>query len=154
VLDDPATERVTGPLGRDLDLGESMSSGQFELLSSANTYLEGGRFRLDDMFAFWEAGIGGAVQGGGFDFVRAVGEMTWALRDCPGVDQLITYEAELNRFLPRYPQVILCMYDLEQFSDGTLLLDLLRTHPFVLLGGQLLENPWYTGPDEFLSDRP
>ena len=154
VLDDPATERVTGPLAAELDLPVCFSSGQFELLSSETTYLGGGEFSLAEMFAFWDRGIGGAVTAGGFDFVRAVGEMTWALRDCPGVEHLLTYEAELNRFLPRYPQVILCMYDLERFSDGTLLLDLLRTHPFVLLGGQLLENPWYTGPDEFLSGRP
>lgn len=154
VLDDPCTERVTVPLGAVLDLPGSMSSGQFELLSSETTYLEGGYFSLDEMFAFWDRGIGGAVMADGFDFVRAVGEMTWALRDCPGVEELLTYEARLNRVLPRYPQVILCMYDLEQFSDGTLLLDLLRTHPFVLLGGQLLENPWYMAPDEFLSGRP
>jgi hypothetical protein len=153
VLDDDHPERVTGPLGAEFDVVASVSSGQFELLTSADTYLGGGRFTTDDMFAFWDRGIGGAVGAGGFGFVRAVGEMTWALRDYPGVEELLTYEAKLNRFLPRYPQVILCMYDLEQFSDGTLLLDLLRTHPFVLLGGQLLENPWYTEPDEFLSDR-
>lgn len=153
VLDDDQPERVTGPLGAEFDVAASVSSGQFELLTSADTYLGGGYFSTDEMFDFWERGIGGAVRAGGFGFVRAAGEMTWALRDRPGVEELLSYEARLNRFLPRYPQVILCMYDLEQFSDGTLLLDLLRTHPFVLLGGQLLENPWYTEPDEFLSDR-
>jgi hypothetical protein len=154
VLDDPCTERVTGALEAELDLLSTMTSGQFELLESEATYLEGGCFSLDEMFAFWDRGIGGAVTVDGFDFVRACGEMTWALRDSPGVEQLLTYEARLNHFLPRYPQVILCMYDLERFSDGTLLLDLLRTHPFVLLSGQLLENPWYMAPDEFLSGRP
>lgn len=80
--------------------------------------------------------------------------MTWALQDLPGVEQLLAYEARLNEFLPRYPQVILCLYDLEQFSNGQILLDLLRTHPKVLLSGQLLDNPWYTRPDEYLALHP
>lgn len=80
--------------------------------------------------------------------------MTWALRDLPGVAQLVAYEGKLNAFLPRYPQVILCLYDLEKFSDGQVLIDLLRTHPKVLLGGQVLENPWYVEPAEYLQGRP
>jgi hypothetical protein len=34
------------------------------------------------------------------------------------------------------------MYDLEQFSEN-IVLDLLRTHPQVLMCGVLLENPHY-----------
>ena len=42
--------------------------------------------------------------------------MTWSLRDAPGVDQLVGYEARLNEFMPRYPQIILCLYDLLRFD--------------------------------------
>ncbi len=66
----------------------------------------------------------------------------------PGVDQLVRYEARLNRFLPRYPQVILCLYDLEQFTDGRILLEMLKTHPKVLMSGQVLDNPWYVEPED------
>ena len=38
------------------------------------------------------------------------------------------YESKLNRFLPRYPQVILCLYELDRFS-GEVLVDVLKTHP-------------------------
>lgn len=68
--------------------------------------------------------------------------MTWALRGLPGASDLTRYEARLNRLLPRC-QVILCLYDLERFTDGHVLMELLRTHPKVLMSGQLLENPWY-----------
>ncbi len=81
VLDDDHPERVTGPLGAEFDVDASVSSGQFELLTSADTYLGGGYFSTDEMFDFWERGIGGAVGAGGFGFVRAAGEMTWALRE-------------------------------------------------------------------------
>jgi hypothetical protein len=78
--------------------------------------------------------------------------MTWALRQVPGVEELVSYESELNRFLPRYPQVILCLYDLERFS-GEIIIDLLKTHPRVLLGSMVLDNPNYLEPDEFLAVR-
>jgi hypothetical protein len=78
--------------------------------------------------------------------------MTWALRQMPGVEELVGYESRLNRFLPRYPQVILCLYELDQFS-GEVLVDVLKTHPKVLLGGMVLDNPYYLEPDEFLATR-
>jgi hypothetical protein len=152
VMDDPDTGRVLNPLAAELDVEMAQRTGQLELMRSDSAYLPGGCFAIDDMLEFWERGVGGAVQQAGFGFVRAVGEMTWALRDLPGVELLVTYEARLNRFLPRYPQVILCLYDLERFTDGQVLMGLLRTHPKVLLSGQLLDNPWYTEPDDYLAD--
>jgi len=148
VMDDPDVEQVTKPLSLVLDVEGSLSSGQLDLLRSDSAYIPDGTFCLDRMLDFWEAGVGGAVRRSGYSFVRAVGEMTWALRDLPGVEDLVRYEARLNRFLPRYPQVILCLYDLERFTDGQVLMELLRTHPKVLMSGQLLENPWYVEPDD------
>jgi hypothetical protein len=150
VMDDPDTERVLGALGPDVD--RSLRSGQFDLMCSDTAYVPCGYFAVEEMLGFWEHGVGDAVRQAGYAFVRAVGEMTWALRDLPGVQDLVTYEARLNRFLPRYPQVILCLYDLERFTDGRVLMELLRTHPQVLLSGQLLENPWYTEPDDYLAE--
>lgn len=148
VLDDRDTEQVTKPLSLTIDVEASLRTGQLDLLPSDEAYLVGGGFSPDRMMDFWEAGVGGALRTGTYSFVRSVGEMTWALRDVPGVDQLVGYEARLNRFLPRYPQVILCLYDLERFTDGQLLMAMLRTHPKVLMSGQLLENPWYVEPDD------
>lgn len=152
VMDDPDTERVLGALSAGLDIDRSLRTGQLDLMCSDTAYVPAGYFAVDEMLEFWERGVGAAVHQAGFTFVRAVGEMTWALRDLPGVEYLVAYEARLNRFLPRYPQVILCLYDLERFSDGQLLMELLRTHPKVLLSGQLLENPWYAEPDDHLAE--
>ena len=69
----------------------------------------------------------------------------------PGSELLMAYEAKLNVFLHRYPQVLLCLYDLEQFANGEILMEILRTHPTVLLSGQLLDNPWYVEPEEYLA---
>jgi len=70
----------------------------------------------------------------------------------PGVEDFVGYEARLNHFLPRYPQVVLCLYELDRFS-GEVLVDVLKTHPKVLFGGMVLDNPYYLAPDEFLATR-
>jgi hypothetical protein len=153
VVDDPDIEGIVRPLSEEVDLELSRRTGQLDLLCSKAAYLAGDYFAVQEMIDFWDEGIGKAVKRDGFEFVRSVGEMTWALRDLPGVELLLTYEAKLNEFLPRYPQVILCLYDLEQFTDAEVLLDLLRTHPLILLSGQLVDNPWYCEPDEYLATR-
>ncbi len=154
VMDDPDVEQVTVPLSLVVDVDVCRSNGQFDLLCSDQAYVPDGMFDMHRMLDFWEQGVGGALKAGGFSFVRAVGEMTWALRELPGVGDLVRYEARLNEFLPRYPQVILCLYDLERFTDGHVLMELLRTHPKVLMSGQLLDNPWYVEPDQYVEADP
>jgi hypothetical protein len=81
--------------------------------------------------------------------------MTWVLPGPPGADEMFAYEAALNDFAPRYPQVLLCMYDLQRFGAG-MLVDAVATHPRLLIGSLLMENPWFTpsGGDELLTGPP
>jgi hypothetical protein len=118
------------------------------MLRSENTYLSDGSFSTDAMLEFWDSAVGGAFEHG-FDFSRAAGEMTWALRDAPGVENLIGYESELNRVTSSHPVVVLCLYDLDLFS-GEVVINVVKTHPQVLVQGVLVENPYYLAPDEFL----
>lgn len=120
------------------------------LVSSEESYLTNGYFSPDEMLGYWAEVARATFDGEEYEFLRLAGEMTWALKDHPGVDLLVNYESELNRFAGKYPQTILCLYDLELFNDGELLIDILRTHPKVLMGGTIVENPWYTEPDQFL----
>ena len=128
----------------------SLERHQLDIYRWDSTYLAEGRFVPARMMRFWDANVAAALDGGGYGFVRLVGEMSWAAMQAPGTDELVAYEAELNRFLPRYPQVVLCLYDVERFG-GELVVDMLKTHPKVLLNGMLLDNPYYIEPDEFLA---
>lgn len=150
VVDAADPDRILGLLEREPAAVATATGRCLEVMTSDESYLRDGGFETEAMLAFWEAGMRTAMDDG-FPFVRAAGEMTWALRDVPGVDRLIPYEAELNRNLGEFPQVILCFYDLERFSNGQLLLDVMRTHPKVLLGGTVVDNPWYLEPEEFLA---
>jgi hypothetical protein len=77
--------------------------------------------------------------------------MEWALEDFPGVHDIVEYESRLNEILPNYDQVTVCTYDVTKFS-AAVMMDILRTHPQVIIGGMLHENPYYVRPDEFLSE--
>jgi hypothetical protein len=150
IVDSNAPASVMNDLGDGIDVHACVASRQLELWKSTDSYLRDGKFTIDRMVEFWEETVGPAVRTDGFDFVRVFGEMTWSLRDMPGVEYLAEYESELDRFVPRYPQVIVCLYDLREFGVG-LLMELLKTHPKVLLGGLVFENPHYVSPDEYRS---
>ncbi len=75
--------------------------------------------------------------------------MEWALLDKPGVDNLVEYETRLNYVLPKYDDPVVCTYDLSKFG-ASVTMDILRTHPVVIIGGVLQENPFFVPPDQFL----
>jgi len=151
VLDRTDPEVLAAALG-DAPAGTSQpDDGALEIYRSQEAYLAGGAFSVEAMLAFWEEKVGPAIAGG-YRLARAAGEMTWSLRQLPGVTDLVSYEAELNRFMPRYPQVILCLWDLE-VTSGEVLVDMLKTHPRVLIGGIVWDNPYYIEPAEFLAAR-
>jgi DcmR-like sensory protein len=130
------------------DGAAGLADGQLDIHLPEQTYLAGGEFTTADMLTFWTENLAKA-EIEGYSFCRLVGEMTWALRDAPGVEHLVGYESELNRVTPRHPVVVLCLYDLDLFS-GEVVVNVVRTHPQVLIQGILVENPYYLGPDEFL----
>src|SRR3989442_9129893 len=96
--------------------------------------------------------IQGALEVGrqqGFSLTRLVAHMEWALQDRPGVDDLVEYETRLNYLLPKYEDPVICSYDLSRFG-ARVAVDIMRTHPVVIVGGVLQENPFFVPPDQFL----
>jgi hypothetical protein len=75
--------------------------------------------------------------------------MEWALLDLPGVDDLIEYETRVNYLIPKYDDTVICTYDLTKFG-ASVVMDALRTHPVVIIGGLLQENPFFVPPDQLL----
>lgn len=151
ILDQADPDSIVNWLGATCDVEEAVKDGQLDMRSTADTYLESGGFSKLGMLNFLDHAVGSAVTEQGFGFVRSTGEMTWALRNPPGVESLMEYEADLNRFLPEYPQVIVCLYELDRF-DGRVVVDLLRTHPKLLLCGSVMDNPYYQQPEVLLQD--
>jgi hypothetical protein len=153
VVDSSPTSQVLEDLGDDIDTKAALAERQLELFTARETYLRTRPFSTGDILDFWRETIPVATAPGAYPFSRAVGEMPWALHDLPDErEEFFRYEAELNRFAPQYPQAIVCLYDLGHFGGG-ILLDLLRTHPKLVVSGQLVENPYYLPPDLYLSSK-
>jgi hypothetical protein len=87
----------------------------------------------------------------GYGRLWALGDATFVARDLPprSMKTWFTYEAEVVELAPRYPQFIMCLYDLDQWA-GELIMSVLKTHPRIFVNGLILDNPYYVPLPEFL----
>jgi MEDS: MEthanogen/methylotroph, DcmR Sensory domain len=131
-----------------INVHEAMDTGQLEVRRWQDAYLRGDHFDQDAMLALIEEVLQSAAAAG-YPLTRLVAHMEWALLDKPGVDNLVEYETRLNYVLPKYDDPVVCTYDLSKFP-ASLVMDIMRTHPVVIIGGILQENPFFVPPDQFL----
>ncbi len=148
-----ATDRNAAHAELNAEVDLASAGDQLDIVLVSDVYFGRGDFSVPEMLDYWDTWAATSLAGGGFSFARAVGEMTWAVAEVIGAANLFRYESELNRFVPRYPQVLLCLYDLDRFG-GDLLIDILKTHPKVLMGSTVLENLYYVPPDELAAGGP
>jgi hypothetical protein len=133
-----------------INVTEAEKSGQFELCNWEQVYLQDGHFNQDRMLAMWHDVLVATGQRG-FPRTRLVAHMEWALEDHEGVSDLIEYEARFNLLHRSDRDPVICAYDLTRFS-GDVIMGVLQTHPMVILGGVLQENPFFIPPEQFLQE--
>ena len=138
--------RRLGEAGIDVD--RVMATGQLEVRPWEEAHLQGGVFEQDAMLHLVEEVLKSNAASG-YPLTRILAHMEWALLDKPGVDDLVEYETRVNYVLPRYYAPVICAYDLSKFS-ASVVMDVMRTHPMVIIGGVLQENPFFVPPDQFL----
>lgn len=132
-----------------IDVSATESRGQLEVRVWEQAYLRDGRFDQNRMIALIQEVLEAGRER--YPLTRLVAHMEWALEDRPGVADIVEYESRLNYILPRYEDPVICTYDTSQFG-GDVIVAMMRTHPVVILGGALYENPFYTPPDLFLKE--
>ena len=133
-----------------IDVEEAIASGQLEVHPWEDGPLHGGRFDQDT----WLAGFEEVLRSGpasGYAKTRFLAQMEWALVDMPEIEELIEFESRVNHVVPKYGDPVICAYDLSRFR-ADIVMYALRTHPVVILGGLLQENPFYVDPDELLPE--
>jgi hypothetical protein len=124
--------------------------GQLEVRTWEESTLRGGLFDQEAMLALLSEVLP-VEKADGVGPTRFWSNMEWALEDRPGVQTLVEFEARANHILPRNDDLVVCAYDLTKFGAGVMM-DVLRTHPLVIIGGLLQENPFFVPPDEFLRE--
>lgn len=152
IVDARTAEEILGYLrceGADVDA--CLESGQLRVLSASDSYMREGEFDPDGMIRLLEQETRLALSQG-YSALRVTGEMTWALRELPGSDRLMEYEAKLNRFFPGSACLAVCQYDRRRFSPE-ILLDVLNTHPIAVIGTEIYYNFYYISPGDYLGNR-
>jgi hypothetical protein len=129
----------------------SAEASGFSISDAGETYCPNSRFVPEEMLDTLRAFHGAVIEEGRVGG-RVSGEMSWALRGIPGSDRLIEYEALVNDVLATHPITAICQYDADRF-DGATIFDVLRVHPAMVVGGQVLRNPYYMDPQQFLETR-
>jgi hypothetical protein len=150
VVDGTDPIKIVSTLGARLDASAVVHTKQLEVIRASDMYLRSGGFSADEVIGAWKSAMSDVMYDGRFDAVRAV--ETWSRRDVvPDTQELLVLESEMNRYLQLFPQVVVCLYDIDRFGGG-IIINLLKTHPRVLVGEVLLENPYHLTPDELLTE--
>lgn len=132
-----------------IDVEQARRTGQLEIAHWSDAYLQGGRFDPDRMIESLTSILDASRDE--YGLTRLMGTMEWSLCNAPGVQQIIEYECRINDVMPRYQDPLICVYDLNRHS-GAAIMDILRAHPMVIVGGVLQQNPLYIPPAEFLAE--
>lgn len=128
-------------------------NGQLEVRDWSEIHLRGGHFDQHRTLALLQQIMDDAALQG-FPLTRFVTDMEWALEVGLDANALLEYEATANNAWmqsdgPVNP--VICCYDLTRFT-ADVIVDVIRTHPMVIIGGLLRENPFFVPPEEFLEE--
>lgn len=134
-----------------IDVAAAEQSGHIRLYDWQEVYLEDGRFDKNRMLHFMQSILEQGRQDG-FALTRVLAHAEWMTNSSwPGAEDFLEYESRLNYLVPKYQEPVVCLYDLAQFGAAAVI-DVMRTHPMVIIGGVLQHNPFFVPPDQFLRE--
>ena len=141
---DPAP--ILHQLGPVHDTDQWLTSGQLRLLTSSEQPEQASPgLGHDEMLELWQRAAAGDDVTSDSRFLRIGGEVSW-WTPVASPAELARYEAELNRHISQ-DMAVLCLYDLSRFSPEAVI-NAVMTHPVVLVGDRVVNNPWYLPPDD------
>jgi DcmR-like sensory protein len=100
----------------------------------------------------WLEGMVKEALSDGWGRLWVVGDAAFVGRDMSptSMKTWFTWEAQVNELASRYPQFIMCVYDLDRWA-GELVMNVLKTHPKIFVNGLVLNNPYYVPLRQFLA---
>lgn len=134
-----------------IDVDHAEARGQLEMVPWEQAYLIDGCFDQYRMLRTVRNRLAEAPQRG-YTLTRLIAHMEWALLDRPGVHELVEYEARFNLDVAESRDIVVCAYDLNRFP-ADIIVDLMRTHPTLLIDGTLSENDFYAPPEQMFEEQ-
>ena len=147
---DKRTEHIERLIAAGIDPVAAEGTGQLEVRINTDAYLRDGQFDQDRMLTAFEQ-IASGNASGGFPLSRIVCRMDWAAEGKSYVNDLIEFESRVNDVWDHHDDAVICTYHLGKFGGDTVI-DIMRTHPMVIIGGTLHRNPFFVRPGEFLRE--
>jgi DcmR-like sensory protein len=130
--------------------GDLMPRGDIlQFFTEEEGYLPEGHFSKDAFIRNLEATVQGVLSGG-YDRLWLVGDTSVVVRNAVDPKTWFAAESEVSELAPRYPQFIMCLYDLDLY-DGEMVMYVLKTHTRVFVNGLIITNPYYIPKQQFLS---
>lgn len=129
------------PEGVQEAFGAPIREGQLVVLPPESFVLREGRFRPRAVMAFIREEGKKALENG-WNGLRIICDMSWAIQGFAGSEHLIEYEIHLGELLQARGLRILCQYELTRFPPA-LLLYVITAHPHIAFKGRIAHNPFY-----------
>lgn len=140
--DKTSPEEITDWLHKkEIKLPDPDRSNQLTITSTEDTYFPEGKFVPEETLEVLRSYYINACEEH-FPSVRVSGEMSWALKGIPGSEHLMEYESKANEVFKQFPITAICQYDANKF-DGATILKCLKVHPYMIVRGQIVKNPFY-----------
>ncbi|HZE66192.1 MAG TPA: MEDS domain-containing protein [Sporichthyaceae bacterium] len=125
-----SVRRVVGP------------TAEVAVVPTHDSYLRGGQFSAQFM-AGWVADLVRQAPSGGVERQCIAGVLDWCGDlDASGFEDLYRYESTLNLLAPTIRHTLACFYDL-QVLPAAQIINVLRTHPRVVISGTVWDSPFY-----------
>ncbi len=124
-----------------VDLSGALDTPSFSVSGAVETYCPDNTFSPERMWNKLKEAYNESHQRG-YSNARVTGEMSWALRGIEGSERLSEYESGINWVVKTHPITAMCQYDDNKFSGKTIY-KALQVHPYLVVNGQLVENPYY-----------
>lgn len=131
------------------DLPTLEASGQLVVISDVDFYLHKGLFEpertMDLLLALLQEG-----RDQGYPAMRAATDVSVLTREHVDPEVWEQFESQVTESVAGLPLVKVCQYLRRQLS-GDIVIAALRTHPVVILGDVIRENPFYRAPADSVS---
>jgi DNA-binding CsgD family transcriptional regulator len=141
-------------LGRHMPRGAQSTSGSsphLEVGSVWNICERSRGFTVDQMVTYIANAAAVAAERD-FPRLRVAMEMSSVLPGPPCSEEYVAYESAINRVVKETASALMFLYDLEQFGTG-MLIDVLKTHPTVLVGRAVLDNRHVLSPADYFASQ-
>lgn len=135
-----------------ISLQQATQSGALALARTDDVYFKDDTFDPERMLGLLQT-FHTQSMAQGYSAARVIGEMTPKVQHVPGGSRLLEYEARVSLLLKEYPVTAVCQYDARHF-DGATIMDVLRVHPLMVVRGEVVHNPFFVAPDEFVHNTP